>query len=88
MVLKKIVNIGIKLHQDDYFYLKHRDEQRGIGGLFFDDLNEWGFEKCFDFLKSVGNSFIDAYQPIISRRKGLPFSEKQKDFHISSRQIR
>lgn len=70
---------------DDYFYLKHRDEQRGIGGLFFDDLNEWGFEKCFDFLKSVGNSFIDAYQPIISRRKGLPFSEKQKDFQLYRR---
>ena len=70
---------------DDYFYLKHRDEQRGIGGLFFDDLNEQGFDKCFDFLKSVGNSFIDAYRPIVSKRKGLPYTEDQRDFQLYRR---
>jgi coproporphyrinogen III oxidase len=48
---------------DDYFYIKHRDEQRGIGGLFFDDLNQGGFEQCFAFMQSVGNSYIKAYRP-------------------------
>ena len=52
---------------DDYFYLKHRDEQRGIGGLFFDDLNEGGFDKCFAFIKSVGNNYIKAYKPIVEK---------------------
>ena len=70
---------------DDYFYLKHRDEQRGIGGLFFDDLNEWGFDKCFEFLKSVGDSFIEAYRPIISKRKNLPYTEDQRDFQLYRR---
>ena len=70
---------------DDYFYLKHRDEQRGIGGLFFDDLNEWGFDKSFEFLKAVGDSFIKAYQPILSNRKDLPYTEKQRDFQLYRR---
>ncbi|MFI0457403.1 MAG: oxygen-dependent coproporphyrinogen oxidase, partial [Candidatus Thiodiazotropha endolucinida] len=52
---------------DDYFYLKHRQEPRGIGGLFFDDLNEWGFEKCFDFMQSVGDHYLLAYMPIVKR---------------------
>jgi len=70
---------------DDYFYLKHRDEQRGIGGLFFDDLNEWGFDKSFEFLKSIGDSFIKAYHPIIIKRKELPYTEEQRDFQLYRR---
>ncbi len=70
---------------DEYFYLKHRDEQRGIGGLFFDDLNEWGFEKTFDFLKHVGDSYCDAYLPIIAKRKSLPYTQKQRDFQLYRR---
>lgn len=70
---------------DDYFYLKHRDEQRGIGGLFFDDLNEWGFDKCFEFLKTIGDSYIEAYRPIVSKRKNLPYNEEQRDFQLYRR---
>jgi len=70
---------------DDYFYLKHRDEQRGIGGLFFDDLNEWGFEKSFDFLRSVGDSYAAAYVPIMARRKALEYTEAQRDFQLYRR---
>ena len=65
---------------DDYFFIKHRNEPRGIGGLFYDDLNEWPFEKCFEFMQSVGNSFIDAYLPIVQRRKQLEFTPEQKYF--------
>lgn len=65
---------------DEYFYLKHRKEPRGIGGLFFDDLNEWGFDRCFDFMKSVGDHFIKAYHPILSKRKTHSFSERQRQF--------
>ncbi|MCF6190712.1 MAG: oxygen-dependent coproporphyrinogen oxidase [Cocleimonas sp.] len=70
---------------DDYFYLKHRDEQRGIGGLFFDDLNEWGFEKSFEFLRSVGDSYTAAYLPIMARRKTLEYTEAQRDFQLYRR---
>lgn len=77
--------IKYKTWCDEYFYLKHRDEQRGIGGLFFDDLNEWGFDKCFEFLKAVGDSFIKAYRPIISKRKNLPYDEAQRDFQLYRR---
>lgn len=70
---------------DEYFYLKHRDEQRGIGGLFFDDLNEWGFDRSFEFLKSVGDSYCDAYLPIVSKRKTLSYTEAQRDFQLYRR---
>ena len=70
---------------DDYFYLKHRDEQRGIGGLFFDDLNEWGFEKSFEFLRSVGDSYATAYVPIMARRKAMEYTEAQRDFQLYRR---
>lgn len=70
---------------DDYFYLKHRDEQRGIGGLFFDDFNEWGFDKSFEFLQSVGNSYADAYQPIMAKRKAMPYTEEQREFQLYRR---
>ena len=65
---------------DEYFYIKHRDEARGVGGLFFDDLNEEGFEKSFGFMKSVGDAFIKAYLPIIQKRKNVEFGEREKAF--------
>lgn len=70
---------------DDYFYLKHRDETRGVGGLFFDDLNEWGFEKSFGFMQAVGNGFLDAYVPILEKRKAQSFSQRERDFQLYRR---
>ena len=70
---------------DDYFYLKHRDEPRGVGGLFFDDLNEEGFEKSFSFMQSVGNHYIDAYLPIIQKRKNHEYGERERDFQCYRR---
>lgn len=65
---------------DEYFFIPHRNEARGIGGLFFDDLNEWPFEKCFEFVQAVGKGFIDAYIPIVNRRKNTPYTEQQVEF--------
>lgn len=65
---------------DEYFYLKNRNEPRGIGGLFYDDLNEWDFETCFAFMQSVGDHFIEGYQPILAKRKHHSFGEREKDF--------
>jgi len=70
---------------DDYFYLEHRDEQRGIGGLFFDDLNEGGFDRCFEFIKSVGNHFSEAYLPIVIKRKDTPYGKKERNFQLYRR---
>jgi coproporphyrinogen III oxidase len=70
---------------DDYFYLKHRDETRGVGGLFFDDLNKEGFEKSFKFMQAVGNGFLDAYVPIVEKRKDITFGEKERDFQLYRR---
>jgi len=70
---------------DEYFFLKHRNEPRGIGGLFFDDLNEGGFEHCFALMQSVGDHYISAYAPIVERRKALPYTEKEKDFQLYRR---
>ncbi|WP_454781118.1 oxygen-dependent coproporphyrinogen oxidase [Legionella sp. WA2022007384] len=70
---------------DDYFFIKHRSEPRGIGGIFFDDLNMWEFEKSFNFLKSVGNQYTKAYCPIVLRRKGMPYTERQKSFQLYRR---
>lgn len=70
---------------DDYFYLKHRDEQRGIGGVFFDDLNKWGFEKSFNFMKAIGDSYIKAYRPIVEKRKDLEYGEQERDFQLYRR---
>ncbi len=70
---------------DEYFYLQHRQEPRGIGGLFFDDLNEWGFERCFDFLRAVGGGYLKAYLPIVARRKNTPFGERERDFQLYRR---
>jgi Coproporphyrinogen III oxidase len=65
---------------DDYFFLKHRNEPRGIGGLFFDDLNAGGFERSFELMQSVGHHFIKAYEPIVMRRKDMPFTQREKTF--------
>lgn len=70
---------------DEYFYLKHRDETRGVGGLFFDDLNEWGFDRSFAFTQAVGNGFIDAYRPIVERRKDEAVTEEQRQFQLYRR---
>ncbi|MES9829851.1 MAG: oxygen-dependent coproporphyrinogen oxidase [Candidatus Thiodiazotropha sp.] len=70
---------------DDYFYLKHRQEPRGIGGLFFDDLNEWGFEKCFDFMQSVGDHYLLAYMPIVKRRRDSGYGERERNFQLYRR---
>ena len=70
---------------DEYFYLKHRGETRGVGGLFFDDLNTWGFDKSFAFMQAVGNGFLDAYIPIIEKRKNTPVTQIQRDFQLYRR---
>jgi coproporphyrinogen III oxidase len=70
---------------DDYFYIRHRNETRGVGGLFFDDLNEWGFDQCFAFMQAVGNGFVDAYVPIIETRKGAAFGEQERQFQLYRR---
>jgi len=70
---------------DEYFYIKHRNETRGVGGLFFDDLNTPDFDQCFAFQQSVGNAFLDAYLPIVEKRAELEFSEQQKQFQLYRR---
>ena len=70
---------------DDYFYLKHRGEPRGIGGLFFDDLDEWDFETCFAFMRAVGDSYIPAYRPIVQRRRDTPYGERERQFQLYRR---
>jgi coproporphyrinogen III oxidase len=70
---------------DEYFYLRHRGETRGVGGLFFDDLHAWGFERCFAFLQSVGDAFLPAYLEIVERRRHLPWGERERDFQLYRR---
>ena len=70
---------------DEYFYLKHRKEARGIGGIFFDDLNEWDFDTCFRFMRSVGDSFWPAYESIVMKRKDTPYGERERDFQLYRR---
>lgn len=70
---------------DDYFYLKHRKEARGVGGVFFDDFNEFGFEQSFAMTQSVGNNFVNAYLPILKRRKDTPYGERERDFQAYRR---
>lgn len=74
-----------KKHCDTYFYLKHRKEPRGIGGIFFDDFNALGFERSFELLRAVGDSFINAYLPIVQRRKDTPYTENERDFQAYRR---
>ena len=70
---------------DDYFYLKHRREPRGVGGVFFDDLAEGGFERSFAIVRSVGDAFVRAYAPILERRKDLAYGERERDFQAYRR---
>ena len=70
---------------DEYFFIKHRQEPRGIGGLFFDDLNEWGFARCFEFIRRVGQGYLEAYLPIVRRRRDTPYGERERDFQLYRR---
>ncbi|MFM5534643.1 oxygen-dependent coproporphyrinogen oxidase [Aeromonas veronii] len=70
---------------DRYFFLKHRNETRGVGGLFFDDLNRWPFADCFAFMQAVGRGYLEAYLPIIERRKALPYGEREREFQLYRR---
>ena len=79
------VHAKYKTWCDDYFFLRHRGEPRGIGGIFFDDLNEGGYERCFALARSVGDHFLTAYLPILARRKDVPFGERERDFQAYRR---
>jgi coproporphyrinogen III oxidase len=70
---------------DEYFYLKHRDEQRGVGGVFFDDFSELGAERSFEMLQSVGDAFLGAYLPIVQRRQGMAYTQRERDFQLYRR---
>lgn len=70
---------------DEYFFIKHRNEARGIGGLFFDDLNSPDFDTCFRFTQAVGDGFLDAYLPIVERRKTLSWGERERQFQLYRR---
>jgi coproporphyrinogen III oxidase len=70
---------------DRYFFLKHRNETRGVGGLFFDDLNEWGFARCFEYQRSVGDHFIPAYLPLVARRRDASYGERERQFQLYRR---
>lgn len=70
---------------DEYFYIKHRQEARGVGGLFFDDFHAGGFDNSFALMQSIGNHFIKAYEPIVKKRKGLPFGERERAFQLYRR---
>ena len=70
---------------DRYFFLKHRGETRGVGGLFFDDLNDWGFDRCFEFLRSVADHFVPAYLPIVERRRNVAYADRERQFQLYRR---
>jgi coproporphyrinogen III oxidase len=70
---------------DEYFYLPHRGETRGVGGLFFDDLNEGGFAHCFAFMRAVGDAYLPAYTPIVARRHALPWGDREREFQCYRR---
>jgi coproporphyrinogen III oxidase len=70
---------------DEYFFLKHRREPRGIGGIFFDDLDAPDFDTCFAFQRAVGDGYIDAYLPIVERRKDTPYETRHRDFQLYRR---
>lgn len=76
---------SFKHHCDEYFHLKHRNEPRGIGGIFFDDFNKLGFEQSFAMLKAVGDAFVSGYLPIVQRRKDMEFGERERDFQAYRR---
>ncbi|HIF9499154.1 TPA: oxygen-dependent coproporphyrinogen oxidase [Photobacterium damselae] len=70
---------------DRYFFLPHRNETRGIGGLFFDDLNQWEFDKCFAYIQAVGQGYLEAYLPIVEKRKSHCFGERERQFQLYRR---
>lgn len=70
---------------DEYFHLPHRKEPRGVGGLFFDDLNEWDFDTSFAFMRSIGDSYVPAYLPIVQRRKSTPYGDRERQFQLYRR---
>ncbi len=70
---------------DEYFFLRHRGETRGVGGLFFDDLSAWGFDRCFSYLQAVGDAFLEAYLPIVERRRDTPFGDREREFQLYRR---
>ncbi|WP_321882280.1 oxygen-dependent coproporphyrinogen oxidase [Burkholderia cepacia] len=70
---------------DEYFFLKHRNETRGVGGIFFDDFSEPGFERSFEMMQGVGDAFLNAYLPIVERRAALPYGERERDFQAYRR---
>ncbi len=70
---------------DDYFFLKHRNEARGVGGIFYDDFSELGFEKSFAMMQDVGNGLLKAYMPLVMRRKDTPYGERERDFQLYRR---
>lgn len=70
---------------DEYFYLRHRDEPRGVGGLFFDDLNEWDFDTSFAFMRAVGDSFLRAYLPVVQRNRNTPYGERERQWQLYRR---
>ena len=70
---------------DEYFYLKHRKEPRGIGGIFFDDFSELGFDRTFAFVRAVGDAFLDAYTPVVERRRNMAYGERERDFQAYRR---
>jgi coproporphyrinogen III oxidase len=75
----------LKAECDAYFFLKHRGEPRGIGGLFFDDLEEGGFRRCFEFVRRVGSAYLDAYLPLVRRRRDTPYGEREREFQLYRR---
>ena len=79
------LHLRLKNWCDEYFYLKHRNESRGIGGVFFDDFTEGGFDHSFEFLQSIGSHFLDAYLPIVERRMLTPFGEREREFQLIRR---
>lgn len=76
---------ALKQQCDEYFYLPHRDESRGVGGLFFDDWTVGGFDTSFDFVQRIGNAFLPAYEPIVRKRMGHPFDDSQREFQLYRR---
>ncbi|MEY1660601.1 oxygen-dependent coproporphyrinogen oxidase [Isoalcanivorax beigongshangi] len=70
---------------DEYFFLRHRNESRGVGGLFFDDLNELGFEQSFALMRSIGDAYVKAYRPIMARRKDTPYGDRERQFQLYRR---
>jgi len=70
---------------DEYFFLKHRNEPRGVGGVFYDDFNELGFEQSLAMTRAVGDAFVEAYLPIVRRRRAMPYGERERDFQAYRR---